>query len=113
MTPTLLNLKLLLSEVYAGEPERELLLLLEATRELITLPNNDFTSSSWRDASHALMQIDGLISLLRNGDLPSRLAVAVIYTPAGPLHELSLTSGWADTCLEIVSKFDSLESRLW
>ena len=113
MNPTLVYLKILLSGAHAAEPADKLLLLLKATRELATLPTNDFSWSSWRDVAHASAEIDSLISQLEGGDIPDRLDIAVIYAPTGPLQELSLSSGWADTYLEVANRFDSLEGQLW
>lgn len=70
-------------------------------------PENDFAWSSWRDAEHALEEIDGIISRLRNGDgCPDQFAMSILFAPTGPMQELSLGSGWGNRFLQLASEFD-------
>ncbi|WP_161599681.1 hypothetical protein [Pseudomonas arsenicoxydans] len=41
------------------------------------------------------------------------LNVAVLFAPTGPLQELCMSSGWAETYLKVAGKFDEVERLLW
>jgi len=107
------HLNALLTTPPSGAPEAQLAQLLEATLELVELPDNDFSWSSWRDATHASGELGEYLAQVRSGRLPSRLDLSVIFATTGPLQELSLSSGWADAFLKLADRFDSLESKLW
>ena len=107
------HLTALLSTPPSGTPEAQLSQLLEATLELVELPDNDFSWSSWRDATHASSELGEYLAQVRSGRLPNKIVLSVIFATTGPLQELSLSSGWADAFLKLADRFDSLESRLW
>lgn len=94
-------------------PIESLIHVLEAAIELIGLPDNDFCWSSWEDEAQAKGELLGLISVLKSGGLPNRLDVAVLFAVTGPLQELSLSSGWANTFLKLADKYDDVEALLW
>lgn len=75
-------------------------------RDLVALPQNDFSWSGWRDAEEALAEIDGIISRLRAGDVPETIVMAVLFAPTGPMQELSMSSGWGNRFLQLASEFD-------
>ncbi|MBK6702763.1 MAG: hypothetical protein IPL62_04740 [Caulobacteraceae bacterium] len=83
-----------------------LLDIFQRARDLVARPENDFAWSSWRDAEHALEEIDGIISRLRNGDIPDQFAMSILFAPTGPMQELSLSSGWGNRFLQLASEFD-------
>lgn len=88
-----------------------LLDIFQRARDLVARPDNDFAWSSWRDADHALEEIDGIISRLRAGDTPDRSSMSILFAPTGPMQELSLSSGWGNRFLQLASEFDeALES---
>lgn len=96
-----------------GTPTERLIHILEASVELIALEDNDFSWSGWENEEDAKAELLGLIDLLKNGTLPERLKVAVLFAPTGPLQELSLSSGWAATFLKVADKYDEVETLLW
>ena len=83
-----------------------LLDIFQRARDLVARPENDFAWSSWRDAEHALEEIDGIISQLRHGDIPDQFAMSILFAPTGPMQELSLSSGWGNRFLQLASEFD-------
>lgn len=85
----------------------ELIRVLRDARALLALPGNDFAWASWGDAATALAEVDGLIAALEAGRLPARLDVAVLFAPTGPIQEVSLSSGWADTFLAVAARCDA------
>jgi hypothetical protein len=90
-----------------------LILILEAAVELVSIPGNDFCWSYWADELTAKAELQALIHSLKTGTLPERLNVAVLFAPTGPLQELGMSSGWAETYLKVAGKFDEVEGLLW
>ncbi|QVW26714.1 hypothetical protein KJF94_14760 [Pseudomonas hormoni] len=90
-----------------------LILILEAAVELVSIPGNDFCWSYWADEFEAKAELQALIHSLKAGTLPERLNVAVLFAPTGPLQELGMSSGWAETYLKVAGKFDEVETLLW
>jgi hypothetical protein len=85
---------------------KELLSVLEETRRLLALPDNNFDWSSWVDREDALDEIDHLLSSLRSGIPPSDLNMQVLFAPTGPIQEVSLSSGWASEFIELANRFE-------
>jgi hypothetical protein len=85
---------------------KELLSVLEETRRLLALPDNNFDWSSWVDREDALDEIDHLLSGLRSGIPPSDLNIQVLFAPTGPIQEVSLSSGWASEFIELANRFE-------
>lgn len=83
-----------------------LLAVLEQTRALLAAPNNDFSWSSWEDATDALAEVDALLAQLRSGAAPNALALTILFAPTGPMQEVSLSSGWGDDFIELARRFD-------
>ncbi|MDR3221245.1 MAG: hypothetical protein LBU46_04445 [Candidatus Accumulibacter sp.] len=96
-----------------GNPLGALSHVLESALELVSLPDNDFSWSSWENAAEAQAEITSLLDLVRSGALPEKLEVSVLFAPTGPLQEVSLSSGWAEPFLRIAQRFDEIEDRLW
>ena len=84
-----------------------LLDIFHRARDLIALPQNDFSWSSWGDTEAALVEIDSIIERLQLGQLPDELQMAVLFAPTGPMQELSLSSGWGNRFLQLASEFDA------
>ncbi|MBA4361660.1 MULTISPECIES: hypothetical protein [Pseudomonas] len=105
-------------QLFNGQPVREtpterLIHILEASIELVSMEENNFDWSSWEDAAAAEAELLGLVNLLKAGTLPERLKVAVLFAVTGPLQEVSLSSGWANTFLRLAGTFDEVEALLW
>jgi hypothetical protein len=96
-----------------GDPRSELIDILRAAKELVELPNNDFSWSSWGDSASASKELSTLVAMLSAGVLPDRLAVTVIFTVTGPMQELSLSSGWSSAFLQLAERYDKVEGKLW
>jgi hypothetical protein len=93
------------------EDDRErtaLIGVLESARTLLLRPDNDFTWSSWRDAEHALAEVDGHLKRLRAGGALGTRAMAIVFLPTGPLQEVAVSSGWGDAFLELADRFDAV-----
>lgn len=96
-----------------ADPVRGLAQVLESALELVALPDNDFTWSSWAGVDDAKSEILSLLQQVQSGSLPSKAKVAVLFAPTGPLQELSLGSGWAEPFLKVAERFDEVEARAW
>jgi len=90
----------------------DLLSIFLRVREAIARPENDFLWSSWRDASHALDELDDIIATLRAGQMPDRPQMGVLFAPTGPIQEVSLSSGWADEFMVLADAFDAAMERM-
>jgi hypothetical protein len=103
----------LLSHPDAADPRELLADVLRSVRELLSSPDNDFAWSSWTDRNAAVAEVESMLALLDGGELPDRLQVSVLFAVTGPLQEVSLSSGWADTFLKVAERFDRAERLLW
>jgi hypothetical protein len=83
----------------------ELLQVLRDTRAFLARPDNNFAWSSWRNAQAALQEIDGLIERVSLGAADPQ-ELRVLFAPTGPIQEVSSSSGWGDTFLELAGRFD-------
>jgi len=95
------------------EVVRELVEILREACDLLALPGNDFTWSSWEDSAAALAELDRRITAIKEGELPARLDLAVLFAPTGPIQEVSLSSGWSHDFLAVASRFDAVAKRVW
>ena len=96
-----------------ADDRAELVAVLQAARRLLDRPGNDFVWSDWSGRDAALNEVDALITRIVDGELPPRLDVSVLFAPTGPIQEVSLSSGWANTFLALGERFDAVERRLW
>lgn len=94
-------------------PTESLIHVLESAIELISIPDNDFCWSSWSSEQEAKKEIQSLISIVKNGALPEKVKISVLFAPTGPLQEVSLSSGWAEAFLKVAEKYDEVEALLW
>jgi hypothetical protein len=86
---------------------QELIEILEEARFLLALPDNDFAWSSWEDGAAALSEVDILLEELKRGLLPQKHTLSVLFAPTGPIQEVSLSSGWGKSFLELAERFDT------
>ena len=77
--------------------------ILREARAFLALEGNDFSWSSWRDQNQAIYEIDSIITKLENGSVPD---IRVIFAPAGPMQEVSLSSGWGHEFIKLAERFD-------
>lgn len=105
--------KLIHEGIDKDHPMESLIHVLELTLELISIPENDFCWSSWSDEKEAQKEILGLISTIKNGALPEKIKLAVLFSPTGPLQEVSLSSGWTEAFLKVAERYDEVEALLW
>ena len=96
-----------------AEPYEALVHVLESVIELVQIPDNDFCWSYWEDSDEATKEITHLLNIAKLYVLPERVEVGVLFAPAGPLQELSLSSGWAEPFLKVAEKYDQVEKLLW
>ncbi|MDG9930056.1 MULTISPECIES: hypothetical protein [unclassified Pseudomonas] len=105
--------QLLREDIDRDNPLESLVHLLESVLELLSLPDNDFLWSFWKDEDEAKRDIVELIGTLRNGALPEKVKVSGLFVPTGPLQEVSLGSGWGDAFIAVAAKYDEVEALLW
>ena len=86
---------------------QELANVLREARSLLALPDNNFDWSSWTDTEAALDEMDGLIAVLETGSLPPQGSVSILFAPAGPIQEVSLSSGWGDAFVALADRCDA------
>jgi hypothetical protein len=105
--------KQLLSQPDATDPRVSLANVLRSAAELLSLPANDFAWSSWANQAAAVAEVEAVLALVEAGELPDRTSVSVLFAPTGPIQEVSLNSGWADTFLQLAERYDRAERLLW
>ena len=105
--------KQLLSQPDAEDPRVLLAEVLRSAVELLSLPDNDFAWSSWKDKGAAVAEIEGVLALVEAGELPERSSVSVLFAPTGPIQEVSVSSGWGEAFLKVAERYDRAEQRLW
>jgi hypothetical protein len=86
--------------------------ILFEVRRWLARQDNDFSWSSWDDASAAMAEIDSLIFKLRSGSMPPPKNLKVLFAPTGPIQEVSLSSGWGEQFLSLASRFEDELARL-
>ena len=96
-----------------SEPYEALVHVLESAIELVQLPDNDFSWSYWEDSEQATKEIMKLLNMAKSYALPERVEVDVLFSPTGPLQEVSLSSGWAESFLKVAEKYDQVEKLIW
>ena len=99
--------------VDVSQPVDGLIHILESAVELVALPDNDFSWSSWTNEAEAKAELHAIISTLKSGGLPDRISVSVLFAPTGPLQEVSVSSGWGDPFLKVAERYDEIERYVW
>jgi hypothetical protein len=89
----------------------DLIRVLEAARERLVQPDNDYSQSSWPDAAAADYELSGFIGRLQDGAGIDRTDLQVLFAPTGPIQEVSLSSGWTDAFLRLAADFDRASAR--
>lgn len=85
----------------------QLVKVLREARELLSRPDNDFGWSSWNSASDALREIDDLIARIEAHAITPRQTLEILFLPAGPIQEVSVSSGWGKEFLALAERFDT------
>lgn len=80
--------------------------LLEKTKEVLLIEGNDFSWSSWNDSKEAVAEIDDLISKLKAEQTVELLDIEVLFSPTGPIQEVSLSSGWGQAFITLANQAD-------
>jgi hypothetical protein len=93
--------------------KEELIEVLEAAKQLLSIPKSDFSWSSWTSAADAIRELDAQIAAISAGERPPRLDLTVLFAPTGPIQEISLSSGWGDDFLSLAARFDAAEHRYY
>ncbi|MET3116462.1 hypothetical protein AAKU64_000668 [Undibacterium sp. GrIS 1.8] len=99
--------------IHRENPIGSLIHVLKSAIELVAIPDNDFCWSSWKDREDAESEIQNLINIIENGHLPEKVKISVLFALTGPLQEVSLSSGWAETFLKVSDKYEEVEALLW
>src|SRR5688572_27294139 len=60
-----------------------LIAVFEEARLFLSLPENDFSWSSWEGADDALREVDDVLSTLRSGGAPRVSQMQVLFAPTG------------------------------
>jgi hypothetical protein len=89
----------------------DLIRVLEAARELLVWPDNDYASSSWTDAESAEGELDEFIARLQDGASVDRTDLNVLFAAGGPIQEVGLASGWADAFQRLAADFSRASAR--
>lgn len=87
-----------------------LALLLAAAAELAGRAGNDFSANLWDSAAEAKAEFLSLAGRAEGGNLPAAEA-AFFFTPAGPLQELAMASGWTAEFLALAERVDRALAR--
>ena len=87
--------------------------VLRETRGFLARPDNDFTWSSWSNASDAIRLIDNLISRVESGEMPNQSNLEILFAPTGQIQEVSVGSGWGEEFIELASRFDTAVKNVY
>lgn len=90
-----------------------LITVLEEARNYLARPDNDFAWSSWENAAEALREMDGLITRLKNNEMPPRMTLNVLFLATGPIQEVAESSGWGNEFITLAKRFDKAVNRLY
>lgn len=104
--------RLLAGEAETNDPRALLKEVLAASIELVSLQDNDFSWSSWGDATTAIAELQMHLDSLARPGRPDVKGLSVLYAPTGPMQELSLSSGWGEPFVKLASYFDIAEAGL-
>ena len=59
------------------------------------------------------LDIDGFIRVLREGKLPPRVDLSILFAPTGSIQEVSLSSGCGDEFIYLSMDFDRAEGEAY
>ena len=89
------------------QAKQELLKVLQETRVLLALTDNDFSWSRWVDAEEALTEFDQMVANIASDRFSDLSKLSNLYGPTAAIQEVSLSSGWGREFLDVAAKFDS------
>jgi hypothetical protein len=95
-----------------GNPKALLAELLAAAVELVSLEENDFAWTSWKDKAAALRDLETHMATLRSSGHVDIDRLSLLFAPTGPMQELSLSSGWGEPFVKLASYFDIAKAEL-
>ncbi len=84
-----------------------LLQILRDTRALLARPENNFDWSSWENGEAAVREIDALIECVGSGAELDPQQLGVLFAPTGPIQEVSIRTGWAESFLELAERLEA------
>jgi len=96
-----------------NRPGEELVEMLYCLIELLNLPDNDFTWSSWGNNEKAVAEISDIINGMGSNIIPVRMKFTILFAPTGPLQEVATCSGWGDLFFRLADKFNRIAGLLW
>lgn len=105
-------LKFLTKIIHKKNTAEELIEILNSAIDLLSLPGNNFTWSSWNNQQHAIESIAVMINEIRNNNLRDKNKLSVLFAPTGPLQEVSLSSGWSDEFIRLANRFDKIKNNI-
>lgn len=105
--------KLLSYPLEGADPRIVLLDVLRASIELLAIEGNDFAWSDWNDSAAAIGELGRMLAIADGGGTPDRLTLSVIFAPAGPMQEVSVSSGWGEAFLKVAERYDYAEKGIW
>lgn len=97
----------------AIDPQKLLVSVLRVSVELLSLDDNDYVWSYWRDQDEALKEVGHLLAVAEAGKMPELSRLSLLFAPTGPLQEVSMSSGWADAFLKVAERYDAAENGLY
>ncbi len=96
-----------------SRPYLALILILEATQELLQLPKNDFSWTYWHNTEEATKHISRLIRQIKVKRQLSKVDIDILFAPTGPLQEVSINSGWSELFIKVADKYDQVAKLIW
>ena len=67
--------------------------------------------SRWENASEALAAMDGFLSRIDAGEVPTLSELSILFAPTGSIQEVSESSGWGEEFLEVAADFDRVSEQ--
>jgi hypothetical protein len=92
--------------------KRQLLDILSEAIRLVSLPENDFSWSSWAGAEEALAELTLIREQFARDDFSSLRELEIIFAPTGPMQEVGISSGWAKIYLALADRLDRAAAGL-
>lgn len=84
----------------------ELMAILREARQLLAIPDNDFTGSGWSSEVTALGELDWFIDIIRGGLMPSYPSVCFPW--AAPSRKSpAKAGGWQSFCIWLSNTISS------
>lgn len=85
----------------------ELALVLDDLVRLVTASEQDTTwTSRWDKGDDMVRELRDHAERVARGDGSALGGLDLLFLPTGPLHEVSISSGWSDRYLILARRFD-------